>query len=101
VLSLRTTPEGVRKNDLSLLRIVTPQYHITTRLAEENVLRIETPENASHAHVGLLRDMKYVRIYRDENRIKVVLSGDFLYRYAPNGAALTWFDTTPGALIIR
>lgn len=99
VLSLRTTPTSSGKTNLSLLRIVTPQHRITTRLQEKNVLRVELAEDASH--VDLLRDTGYVRISENGNRMKVVLSGEFLQRYAPNGAALTWFDTSPGAIVIR
>jgi hypothetical protein len=89
VLSVRTASGSGTPSTLSFLRIATPQYRITTRFQEQNILRVETMEDASRT--DLLRDMGYVRILQDGKRVKIVLSDDFLRRYAPSGAALTWW----------
>jgi hypothetical protein len=99
VLSLRTTTDPRSKSNLSFLRLLTPQYSITARSQEPGVLSIESSSDPSHLQI--LRDTDYLRISLEGNRIKIVLTDEFLRRYAPSGAALTWFDTAPGAILFH
>ncbi|MDR2863880.1 MAG: hypothetical protein LBV54_08455 [Puniceicoccales bacterium] len=87
VLSIRTGV-GRQLPRMAFLRIATPKHTIVRQSSQ--ALFISEVDNPTH--VEERRDTDLVNVTSDGSRIKVVLTAKFLRRYAPFGAAISWFE---------
>jgi hypothetical protein len=99
VFYLRTVAGGAGESRVSLLRIATPDHRIEVLGSAPDMVHIS--KTGVPASVETLRGGGLIQISRAGNRVKVVLSAGFLRQYAPHGAAVSWFDTSPASLPAR
>ncbi|MDR2844864.1 MAG: hypothetical protein LBV28_02085 [Puniceicoccales bacterium] len=88
VLNIRTRAGAGQGIGIKLLRVATPAQVFTYYPTGSFV--VSSHDDASR--VEELRGMDYIRVSREGGRVRVVLTGRFLQRYAPDGASVAWFE---------
>jgi hypothetical protein len=94
VLSIRTYASDHAQTRIAQVRVATPKEIITARPNESVIYVIpnEGEKTGTGSSTDILRDTNSIRFEKDDNRVNIIFSGDFLRRYAPNGASIKWFD---------
>jgi hypothetical protein len=104
VLNVRTVPVRSAPSVIAMLLIATPSQFITARPGESSITVVPNSETTdaggtpsagkppAPARMEILTNNGDIAFERDDNRIRVVISGAFLRRHAPAGAYVKWFD---------
>jgi hypothetical protein len=82
---------SIRAEHIALLRVGTPERVFSLRGADPSSLVVAPQEDASR--VEILRNSGHIGLARENGRVRVELSAQFLRIYAPHGASLSWFDS--------
>ncbi|MDR3228968.1 MAG: hypothetical protein LBT53_06115 [Puniceicoccales bacterium] len=91
VLNIRTAFDTHAKSDLKMVYINSGKHIITARPGESAV-SISPGDTAVSARTDILNNTGYIKFKEDGPHRKIILSGEFLKRYANSGALLKWFD---------